>query len=762
VWRRQLLALLALGVITGLGGGIALVALQGARRADSAYDRLLERTLAPDAISTVDEELFERLTALPEVAAAARFSYTPVAPEPLVPGVDGGAFVAMDEGWLTTVYRPAILEGRELRESATDEVLINEALADRADLGPGDRVLLRSGFEDPVALGEVTIAGVARGQFDVGANAGNPSVLLPYALFDAHREDLIVLPDAPALFRLEPGTRWEAFEAKATELAGREVGFLRAGQEGEGINRSLRIQSLAYAALAVSAAVATVVVVAQGISRQVRSGLATELRVLVAIGLTPRQRHPLALVLVVPVIAVGVVMAIAVGVLASPLVPTGLAREVDLDSGIRIDAPLLAAGALALVVVLGLCAVAIAWRIHVSDPPRSAPPSRTSRALRRLPTRARLGAELALAPRSAPAGPAARSALVGTFLATAAVLGVGVFTASLDRLLDPSHVDLSGWDFNLAVSVPEGSDGATFDEDLSEVLEGAPPDAMSGVHIIFLTVDGEAVETLAFDPSDHPVHPTMRTGRAPQSTGEIVLGADVADRLEVGVGDDVVVAAARERRVEVVGIASYPEIGNNGDIGNAGSITRELATELGAEDVVRGVLLRYEGGPDPATVGALSEIGEVVEPFLGPRVARLEQVRGIPRVLAAFLVVLGAAAVAHGLHRATRDRRRDLAVLRCVGFSPRDVRLVVACQGVVTGLVGGALGLIGGLAVGPWVWERVADGVAAVPSVAVPMLLFVALVPATVVLSLAAASWPAWRASRRPVVDGLVAEDAWT
>ena len=55
----------------------------------------------------VDDE-----TARPEVVAAARFSYTPVTPEPLVPGVDGGGFAAVDEGFLADVYRPAILEGR--------------------------------------------------------------------------------------------------------------------------------------------------------------------------------------------------------------------------------------------------------------------------------------------------------------------------------------------------------------------------------------------------------------------------------------------------------------------------------------------------------------------------------------------------------------------------------------------------------------------------------------------------------------------------
>src|SRR5436190_24332448 len=111
-WRRQLWGLVALGVIAGAGIGTALVALEGARRSDTAYERLADATLGPDVLTSLDDTLFEKLAARPEVAVAARFTYTGVAPEPLTPNVDGGALAALDEGFLTEVYRPAIIEGR--------------------------------------------------------------------------------------------------------------------------------------------------------------------------------------------------------------------------------------------------------------------------------------------------------------------------------------------------------------------------------------------------------------------------------------------------------------------------------------------------------------------------------------------------------------------------------------------------------------------------------------------------------------------------
>ena len=763
VWRRQLRSLIGLGVIAGLGVGGALVATEGARRADTAYGRLADKTLAFDAITSVDDELFGQMAALPEVEAAARFSYTPVAPEPLVAGVDAGAFAAMDEGFLTSVYRPAVLEGRAPMPGATDEVLINEAMAELSAIEPGQEVTLRSGFADAevVALGTAKVVGIVRGQFDVGANAGNPSMLLPNALVEAHREQLTLLPEPPALIRLREDASLSDLVATVEGLAGHEVGFLSAESDADGINRSLQVQSVGYTALALVLAAATLLVVTQGIARELRSSLGADLRTLVAMGAAPRLRYALAAAVAVPVVATAAVLTVVVAILGSSLVPTGLAGDIELERGIRLDGPVVVVGSIGVVLVLVALTVVVAWPLHVDPTSRSVPPTRMSRILGTLPLRARLGAELALAPRRAPAGVAARSALVATVFATGAVLGVAVFSSSLDRLLDPDHVDLAGWDFDIALIGEEGEDPVAFDDALQTAVRDHPPDALNRVHVVNLVAAGEPLEVFAFEPSDTPVHPTMRAGRPPAADDEAALGRDTADQLDVAIGDHVDLAGpSGSRSVRVVGIAAFPEIGNNGDIGNGASVMAGLATDLGAEPLGSGVLLRYDGELDAATLETLEGVGEAVEPFLGPRVQRLEQVGGTPRVLAFLLALIGAAAIGHGLIRATLDRGRDLAVLRAVGMRPRDVRAVIASHAAVTSLVGASIGVIVGLIVGPWTWQRVADGVAAVPSTAIPVSLYIAAVPATTALALLTSVWPGWRASRRSVVDALAASDA--
>src|SRR4051794_14626939 len=98
-WRQ--LAVLSLAV--GLAAGFAITAGVGARRASTAWERLRTLTRAPDGMFSVPPDtappLLARLRAGPGVSAVGGFSYTPVAPAPLKPGQDAGAFVALDRSF---------------------------------------------------------------------------------------------------------------------------------------------------------------------------------------------------------------------------------------------------------------------------------------------------------------------------------------------------------------------------------------------------------------------------------------------------------------------------------------------------------------------------------------------------------------------------------------------------------------------------------------------------------------------------------------
>jgi len=134
------------------------------------------------------------------------------------------------------------------------------------------------------------------------------------------------------------------------------------------------------------------------------------------------------------------------------------------------------------------------------------------------------------------------------------------------------------------------------------------------------------------------------------------------------------------------------------------------------------------------------------------------EVRRLPLVLGGFLGLLAIAAVGHGLATAVRRRRHDVAVLRAVGMSQRQSRIVVVTQASVLAVVGLAFGIPLGVALGRTVWRAVAEST---PIVYVPPLAFTTLLlltPCALVVANLLAAWPARRAAQLRVADVLRAE----
>ena len=115
----------------------------------------------------------------------------------------------------------------------------------------------------------------------------------------------------------------------------------------------------------------------------------------------------------------------------------------------------------------------------------------------------------------------------------------------------------------------------------------------------------------------------------------------------------------------------------------------------------------------------------------------------MPLVLSALVVAIAAAALAHTLLMAIRRRRRDLAVLKTLGFDRRQVLATVAWQATTFAAVALALGLPLGIAAGRWTWNLVADELGVVPEPVTPVPLILLVIPAAVVLANLVAVVPA-------------------
>jgi ABC-type antimicrobial peptide transport system permease subunit len=147
------------------------------------------------------------------------------------------------------------------------------------------------------------------------------------------------------------------------------------------------------------------------------------------------------------------------------------------------------------------------------------------------------------------------------------------------------------------------------------------------------------------------------------------------------------------------------------------------------------------------------DFGLVLGPQRPNDVLSYDHLSATPLALAGVLVLLALGSAIHLLVTGVRSRRRDVALLKTMGFTRRQARAAVLVQATV--LVGLALvvALPVGFVAGRWFWSATAHwlGIAADPAAPVLALALVALTALAVANLVAVA--PAFVAARiRPAV----------
>jgi predicted lysophospholipase L1 biosynthesis ABC-type transport system permease subunit len=120
----------------------------------------------------------------------------------------------------------------------------------------------------------------------------------------------------------------------------------------------------------------------------------------------------------------------------------------------------------------------------------------------------------------------------------------------------------------------------------------------------------------------------------------------------------------------------------------------------------------------------------------------------LPVLGAGLLAVIATAMLAHLLLSSVRRRRRDLALLKVLGFTRAQVRLTVAWQVSTLAAVALAVGLPIGIAAGRWAWTTTAHRLGVLAQPVVPLLVLALLVPMAVAVANLAAALPARLAAR--------------
>ena len=139
--RRRWVALLLVGLLVGVVGAAVTAAVAGARRSETAYDRLAERTGQPDAtvFSFVGPDFLDAATAQPEVESSwhHRAVVGQLLDSPSVTYLSVVAGPPRPEG----LFTPVTEDGRLPADDAVDEVAVASRLAEEQ----GSRSAITSG-----------------------------------------------------------------------------------------------------------------------------------------------------------------------------------------------------------------------------------------------------------------------------------------------------------------------------------------------------------------------------------------------------------------------------------------------------------------------------------------------------------------------------------------------------------------------------------------------------------------------------------------
>jgi hypothetical protein len=143
------------------------------------------------------------------------------------------------------------------------------------------------------------------------------------------------------------------------------------------------------------------------------------------------------------------------------------------------------------------------------------------------------------------------------------------------------------------------------------------------------------------------------------------------------------------------------------------------------------------------------------------RPAEIVNYRGMgatPVILAAGLAAGALAALALTLAASVRRRRHELALLKTLGFTQRQLASAVAWQASVAAVIGIVIGVPAGVAFGRQLWDLFARAIYAVPEPTVPVWPVILIVLGALVLANIAAAIPGRIAARTPAAGLLRAQ----
>ena len=586
---------LALAVLIGMVGGVALGSVTAARRTDASYPKFLARTNPSDLVvepftkTNYSPSFLRQLARLPHVKGVA--VAVPLTAATLTPGGNLGTVLlahvqlagtlAGADGLYSAQDRMTIVAGRRADPARPDEVVATPVAVALLHLHVGSQVrvglISNSNAGGLYGRADLTVVGIGvlntqvlQDSIDSGRTGflvGTPALTREFASCCASGMTVGLRLDGGGRYDTAVGQEYQQLVATSPYISssGSELYvYVTAAIEAQA-QRAIRPEAIALAVFGLIAGLAALIIGTQSMARQLRAG-ADDAGALRAIGAGPTMIMADGLPGIVAAVAAGALLAVGVAVALSPFSLFGPVRAVEPGRGIYLDWPVLGLGALGLVLLLGGMAAVIAYR---QVPHRLAAREHTGDrrpvavwrvAAARLPVPAVEGLRLALAPGRGRTAVPVRSVLTGAVLAMTVVSATLTFGASLSTLV--SHPALYGWNFSYALYAVQGW-GSVPVRWAGPLLARDPAvAATTGVDFVTVQIDGQTVPAMVA-PTRPAVGPHILSGHGLDGSHELVLGPATLAQLRQRVGGTVTLASGSFHvRLKIAGTATMPAIGS--------------------------------------------------------------------------------------------------------------------------------------------------------------------------------------------------------
>jgi ABC-type antimicrobial peptide transport system permease subunit len=139
-----------------------------------------------------------------------------------------------------------------------------------------------------------------------------------------------------------------------------------------------------------------------------------------------------------------------------------------------------------------------------------------------------------------------------------------------------------------------------------------------------------------------------------------------------------------------------------------------------------------------------------IHPVLAAALVNDAQMGDQPLTLAVVLAVAMILSVWATVQASTRRRRRDLAMMKALGMTRRQVRAIVLWQSSTMLVISSAMGLLFGWIAGHLVWSAFTSSLGVVPVTAIPLGVVLLGLLLLIVAGNALAALPAELAARTP------------